>query len=298
MKKKILIASLLMVSALCITSCGNKAVTEVIDTQDTAEEYVIPEKDDDGNKIEIVEVTDAEGAVVTDADSKPVTELAIVDEKGAVITDANGQNAKPNIKSTPKPAAANNNNNNNNNSNNNSSDNNNSGSVDYGNSNNSTSDSSLSRIAFLWFGDSTKKNDNVVFDCLKQDDDVMEITFKIKDDAKDGKYEIKLYKDSQYSTSFVGQEVNDIPVEFCTGAVGVNTSVSDTQAGSGCSFVISSVSGKPGDTVTVKCSLKNVNQEIAAFNSYLAYDSSALEAVSVSSTGFIASSGEFTSNIK
>lgn len=303
MKKKILIAALLMASALCITSCNSSKNEEQSATSfDTTAEQVIPEIDDDGNKIEIIQVTDAEGAAVTDADSKPVTELAVVDDNGVVITEANGQNKKPNISSNSSSGNSSNNNSNsgssNGNSNNNSSNNSSDSNNNSNSSENNSTDSSLSKVAFLWFGDSKKVDNTLVYDGIKEDTEVMEITFKIKESAKSGKYEIKLYEDGQCSTSFCDADVNDIAVQFCTGTIGVNEEVSETQAGSGCSFVISSVKGAPGDTVTVKCALRNVSREIAAFNSYLSYDSSALEAVSVTKTGFLASSGDFTTNIK
>lgn len=71
------------------------------DDESAVSEAPVPEKDDDGSKISVVEVTDAAGSAVTDAASKPVTELVIVDDKGTVVTDAKGQNAKPNIKPAP-----------------------------------------------------------------------------------------------------------------------------------------------------------------------------------------------------
>ncbi|MDD6083550.1 MAG: cohesin domain-containing protein [Oscillospiraceae bacterium] len=63
-------------------------------------EAPVPEKDDDGSQISVIEVTDAEGAKVTAENGKPVTELALVNKDGAVITDKSGKNVKPNIKVT------------------------------------------------------------------------------------------------------------------------------------------------------------------------------------------------------
>ena len=94
-------------------------------------EAPVPEKDNDGSKITVIEVTDAENKPVTNSDKSKVTELAVVDDKGNVITDDKGENVKPNITVTTKAdrivatdktekTENNNNNNNNNNGNNNS----------------------------------------------------------------------------------------------------------------------------------------------------------------------------------
>ncbi len=295
MKKNLLIGTLVIAAAaFSLASCGESVtVDQKSDGNSNAVLESIPEVDEDGFKIEVVEVTDAAGEVVRGEDNKPVTELAIVDDKGAVITDTNGQAAKPNIPVKPAGNSNNsNNNNNNNNSNNNNSNNNNN------NSNNTPEAAApVDNVAFLWFGDSKKVDSELVFDPINSDGEVMELVFKVKENAKDGKYEIRYLEDSNHATSFCDKSVNNIPITFCNGFIGVNESVSETQAGSGTSFVVSSASAKPGDTVTLKCSLKNVTTDIIAFNSYLAYDASALEPVAVNGIGLIDSYGELTTNI-
>ncbi len=90
-------------------STGTVVITDAADSsaEDTEEtdaadgavsEAPVPERDDDGSKISVIEVTDKAGEVVTDADSKPVTEIALIDDKGTVITDSKGHYAKPNLK--------------------------------------------------------------------------------------------------------------------------------------------------------------------------------------------------------
>lgn len=104
-------------------------------------EAPVPEKDDDGSKISVIEVTDSNNAPVTNKNGSKVTEIAIVNDKGQVITDAKGNNVKPNIKVTTKAdrivetkateknnAGGNNANNDNNNNNSNNNENNNSNS--------------------------------------------------------------------------------------------------------------------------------------------------------------------------
>ncbi|MBQ5989331.1 MAG: hypothetical protein IJL67_07530 [Oscillospiraceae bacterium] len=303
MKKRIFICAVLMASALCLASCdgvspdpASSTAGQSSDSSTQNDEY-IPEKDADGNTIEVVEVTDAQGEVVKDEAGKPVTELNIVDDKGTVITDASGNKAKPNIpskptKTSPSPSASAGNGSNGNNSSNN-------GGNDSGNSTPSKASDEL--VAFLWYGDSKVVNGKAKFDCITSDTDILEITFKIKDGAKNGKYEVKYYEDGDHSSSFCddSDDIQSIPVTYVAGVIGVNESVSDNAIpSSGLTFAVSSAEGKPGDTVTVKCSLNHVSTPVAAFNSYLSYDTSVLEPVSVKNVGFIEKSGNFTSNVK
>ena len=106
-RSKIFAVAAIALMAVSATACesavpdgGNTTTTVISDNDssgDTTDVPVIPEADDDGSKISVVEVTDAAGEAVTNADSKPVTELVILDEKGTVITQANGEKAKPNL---------------------------------------------------------------------------------------------------------------------------------------------------------------------------------------------------------
>ena len=112
MKKRIFICAVLMASALCLAACdaatpdpSSSPAGQSSEDSVQNDEY-IPEKDADGNTIEVVEVTDAQGEVVKDDSGNPVTELNIVDDKGAVITDASGNKAKPNIPAKPSKSSA------------------------------------------------------------------------------------------------------------------------------------------------------------------------------------------------
>ena len=301
MKKRIFICAVLMASALCLAACdqatpdpSSSPAGQSSEDSVQNDEY-IPEKDADGNTIEVVEVTDAQGEVVKDDSGNPVTELNIVDDKGAVITDASGNKAKPNIpakpsKSSASPSPANNGSNGNNGSS--------------GNSNDNSAQpvkQSNELVAFLWYGDSKPVGGKAKFECITSDTDILEITFKIKDGAKNGKYEVKYYEDSDRASSFCddSDDIKSIDVTYVPGVIGVNETVSDNAVPtSGLVFAMTSADGKPGDTVTIKCSLKNVTTPVAAFNSYLSYDTSALEPVSVKNIGFIENSGNFTSNVK
>lgn len=303
MKKRIFICAVLMASALCLAACdqvtpdpSSSPAGQSSEDSVQNEEY-IPEKDADGNTIEVVEVTDAQGEVVKDESGNPVTELNIVDDKGAVITDASGNKAKPNIpakpsKSSPSPSPSAGGNSGSNGSN---------GSNGNNDAPSSPAKSSDELVAFLWYGDSKVVDGKAKFDCISSDTDLLEITFKIKDGAKNGKYEVKYYEDADRASSFCddSDNIQSLDVTYIPGVIGVNETVSDNAVPpSGLAFAVSSADGKPGDTVTVKCSLKNVTTPVAAFNSYLSYDTSALEPVSVKNVGFIGNSGNFTCNVK
>ncbi len=296
MKKRIFISALLMASALCMTACSGAPTPDRPDTETSSvtsadnsvqnsseDESYIPEKDADGYAIEAVPVTDAQGASVTDAAGNAVTELNIVDEKGAVITDASGNKAKPNLPSKPPVAA----------------------SPSAGNNQNGASgevteaQKEIPLISFLWLGDAKKEGNDVVYKSISSDTDVMEVTFKVKDNAKDGTYEISCFSDPRHSTTFCNKDVSSIDVTCCNGTVGINTEVTETAVPENkCSFVISGASAKPGDEIKIICSLKNVSEPVVAFNSSLSYDADVLEPVAVKKIGFIAENGDFTSNIK
>lgn len=139
-RSKIIAIAAIACFAVSVASCdaAKPDSTETVVVTDTAandssdsavSEAPVPEIDDDGSKISVVEVTDSNGEAVTEKNGKPVTELAVVDEKGSVVTDAKGNNVKPNIKVTtaaekivenqePHAVGGNSNNNNNNNANN------------------------------------------------------------------------------------------------------------------------------------------------------------------------------------
>lgn len=286
MKKNILIASLLM-AALSLTACSsveNPSTTttnvkdsgsvsdsdSASDASDAADLYdeilnvpftelVVPETDKEGNKIEVIQVTDAAGAAVKDEFENPVTELAIVDDKGTIVTDAQGQNVKPNVELTPV---------------------------------------SRSSLAFLWFGNTKSVNGKTLFQEITEDGDVIELTFKVKDNAPEGVYDISHLSDAGHSSSFCDQDVESLDIQYCTGYISVGRDAKESEPGSGLSFVVSSAQAKAGDTVTLKCSLKNVSKGIVAFNSYFKYDDNALELVSINALDSISSKGEFTTSMK
>lgn len=77
---------------------NNESKNNSNDSDDTnaSTEAPIPENDDDGSKITVIEVTDSDGKTVTEAGGANVTEIAIVGKDGNVVTDAKGKNVPPN----------------------------------------------------------------------------------------------------------------------------------------------------------------------------------------------------------
>jgi len=115
-KSTMLAISLICAFSLALAGCNDndskKSGTSVVTKEpgnsnsssdkDTTE-VTIPEKDDDGSKITVFDVTDTEGNTVTDSKGAPVTTLALVDDDGKAITDAKGNYVAPNIAVTKKP---------------------------------------------------------------------------------------------------------------------------------------------------------------------------------------------------
>ncbi|MDO5147756.1 MAG: cohesin domain-containing protein [Oscillospiraceae bacterium] len=114
-RSKIIAVSAVALFAVSAASCssakpeetGTVVVTNAVtdaarddNSSSDSTEAPVPEKDDDGSQISVIEVTDAEGAKVTAENGKPVTELAVLDKNGAVVTNKKGENVKPNIKVT------------------------------------------------------------------------------------------------------------------------------------------------------------------------------------------------------
>lgn len=113
-RSKIIAVSAVALFAVSAASCsssvkpegnGTVVVTNAVtkaenNGESESTEAPVPEKDADGSKISVIEVTDASGEKVTEKNGKPVTELAVVDEKGAFITDKKGNNVKPNLPTT------------------------------------------------------------------------------------------------------------------------------------------------------------------------------------------------------
>ncbi len=123
-KARITAVALVCILTVSLAACNkNKKVdstTTVVNNTNKAgdstsvPEYTYPEKDSNGNKITMVEVTDKDGKKVTDTKGSAVTQVGVLDKNGAVITDQKGALVTPSlndnahtveVKSTDAPAA-------------------------------------------------------------------------------------------------------------------------------------------------------------------------------------------------
>lgn len=189
---------------------------------------------------EIVNVTEANGEVVKDENGQPVTEVKI-------ITNA-----------TPEPAG-------------NSSDNN---STPENTPTNAPETQPASEYVSntkgmyaMWIDIS--KNKNFVFN-----DSIIKITFKVKEDAPDGIYNISLNPDL---SSIEG--VSIVPDTILNGSIQVGGSAgSADQALNGFSVYGDNVTAKQGDTVEFSINMKD-NPGLAALVMWYYYDSNALEVI-------------------
>lgn len=118
------------------------------------------------------------------------------------------------------------------------------------------------------------------------DGDFVDITFKIKDDAKDGNYTLGFGSGGDAS-QFANYDAEDVAVTYVDGdiAVGSASQKQEGSAGSGCTLIAGTAKGNQGDEVTVRYSISNC-PGICAMILRVTYDTSALEV-----TGYEVGSG-------
>lgn len=315
--KNKIIAALICAAALSSVSCSSPKIQNPNDitanTDSTAENITtdIPDTDDDGNKITVIEVTENGGAKVTDENNNPVTELAIVDKSGSIITNAEGSAVKPNI-STDKAKTTSGtqavqtttaNSSGNNGSENNISENN--GDKNNGSENNSStenngfvSNSDTKYSGMLWLAGYTSENGKVVFDYIEQDGQLIEVKVKISENAQTGNYKISCAKStpSGQESNFVDNDSNSLNAEYSDAVIAVNgTAPENTISSDGVVFWLSNASAAPGETITIYGSISNMKTNLAAFNTYLAYDPSIFTIESITAGELIKGNGDFMS---
>lgn len=98
------VVCMLMLSlAACNKNNNDNSNTTVLTNTDKAGEQTgvpastYPEKDDNGNKITMVEVTDKEGNKVTDSKGSVVTQVGILNQSGILVTEKNGALVTPSL---------------------------------------------------------------------------------------------------------------------------------------------------------------------------------------------------------
>ncbi len=206
---------------------------------------------------EIVAVTEANGEAVTQADGQPVTEVKTI------------------TNSTPQPEASSGNSDNNNNN----------SSVG---SNTDPNYVSNTKGKYAMWIDISNDGDYVF------NDSFMKITFKVKDDAPDGIYDIAITPDlSAFDTSIV------TPDTIINGSIKVGDVAADSvdpSSMNGFALYGDKVSAKQGDTVELCINMKD-NPGLAAFCIWYYYDSNALEIIDCVPDGEFAEISKNTTQI-
>lgn len=189
---------------------------------------------------EVVNVTEANGETVTEAGGQPVTEVKII------------------ANSTPEPNADNNN------------------TTNAGSENNTPETQPASEyisntkgMYAMWIDIS--KNEDFYFN-----NSIIKITFKVKDDAPDGIYNISLNPDL---SSIEG--ITIVPDTILNGSIKVGSGSAeavDPSSMNGFAVYGDNISAKQGDTVEFSINMKD-NPGLAALVMWYYYDSNALEVV-------------------
>lgn len=198
---------------------------------------------------EVVNVTEANGETVTEAGGQPVTEVKII------------------ANSTPEPAETTAGNNSN------ATDANNAGSENATTVANEPASEYVSNtkgMYAMWIDIS--KNENFYFN-----DSIIKVTFKVKEDAPDGIYNISLSPDL---SSIEGKTI--VPDTISNGSIKVgNTDTAnavDPSSMNGFAVYGDNVTAKQGDTIEFSINMKD-NPGLAALVMWYYYDSNALEVV-------------------
>lgn len=202
--------------------------------------------DDKGETVTtVVEVTDANGEVQTDADNKPVTEVVPVTKIATVTTEASEEETTEEETTTKEAATE-----------------------------SSYQAKNDGRYA-MWLD--VSKDANFFFE-----GDMLEITFKVKEDIPDGDYKIRISPDLSDVT---GTTVN--PDKVIEGTIRVNNGeidAADVSSETGLVFYGDNVACKQGDEITFHINIKN-NPGLVAFVIWFYFDSNALEYVDAHACG-------------
>ena len=312
-KRKIITAFLICASAVSITACNKddkSSSTSVVTDADIvsgsnssgySENDItsIPEIDDDGNKITVIAVTDEAGKIVTDNKGDAVTQLAIVDDSNNIITNAEGIAKKPNIKITTKASAAVNN------------DNAAVSKAETGTNANGT-EANYKYGSLLWMakysehavtnaeGNPTTNADGgrseLVFNGIQEGGEVFAVTFKVNENAAPGNYDIILAKETETRTSSLCNNKGvDVAANYYSGVIAVGTDKAPEASGEhdGLSLSLSNACAKPGDIVTLYGTISNNTMGIAAFNTYIKYDSNSFTLQKITAGSLIDGNGDF-----
>lgn len=229
-----------------------KSTEETTDKQETTA-YIAGEP-----ITEVVTVTEANGQAATEAGGQPVTEVKIIanatpepdntasgnddtstpDESSENAEAASSENADPNATAAQETSAA------------------------------SEYISNTKGMYAMWIDIS--KNEDFVFN-----DSIIKVTFKVKDDAPDGIYNISLSPDL---SSIEGVSITPDTILNGSIQVGDGSAGAAEQALNGFSIYGDNLTAKQGDTVEFSINMKD-NPGLAAMVMWYYYDSNALEVV-------------------
>ena len=283
-KKNISICTSLLISAiiLSVASCSNKSSdvhekksdTSVQSSESVSETSVrkttlkqtttTPASNSKGNKITVIEVTDKNGNIVTDSNGSAVTEIVAADSDNNIITNSDGSFVRPDtsinttLPSVTKPQAP------------------------LQSSETDISDAyvtSYGSVNFTWLC-SNKENS------LPGNGQFAVFTFKIKDNAQKGDYNIDLlsaYGDpANCFVKYDGTKKNAY-LDGGTISVGTGYTLPDNTSDTPEIYAnLTNASGNPGDTVTIYMDISNnYPGVIGCCTMNIKFDNNALEIMSI-----------------
>ncbi|MDO5560698.1 MAG: hypothetical protein Q4F95_14040 [Oscillospiraceae bacterium] len=302
-KKIIILAAVFCLAVSGFSSCkkdnigqnsDNSAALQTDLSENAASDGTVtslPVTDLDGNKITVINVTDASGENVLDEKGNPVTQAVIMDKSENIITQADGKPAKPNIQAAQTNSVT----------------------TVKGNDPADTDgtqkqeqtdlvDSSGSYKAVVWLNDFSQGTDsNGRVSELMDNGELFTVTFKINDNAPSGDYSVSLKNpqdgDSPYGTFCNGdmETPKELTILSDPGiiSVGATSPKAKNDSNSGGTHVdFSNAAGNPGDTVTLSVSIKG-NTGIFAFNTWVCYNQDVMTIEKISAGTVLAGNGDF-----
>lgn len=285
-KKHISIITVAAFSVICaMTSCDKNETsktTVVSNSSETTKENTvssvkIPEFDDNGSKITSVVVTDENKITVTNAAGLPVTELAVLGNDNKIVTEANGEPVPPALSSAANQqqqqqlASP----------------------VGPDLSNPDAPEDYKGFSAFLWMAALSNSNKFIPFSA---DSEIVQVKIKIKDDAKDGNYELIFNPNgSSYCDDSVGIHF-DMANPVITVGNAEAPEAFDVSSTTNPVIYAENASVQPGDEITLSFRLAN-NPGIIAATTLFNYDNTAMTVEDIIITDAL-SNGTFQTNIQ
>ncbi len=288
-KKHISIITVAAFSVICaMTSCDKNETsktTVVSNSSETTKENTvssvkIPEFDDNGSKITSVVVTDENKITVTNAAGLPVTELAVLGNDNKIVTKANGEPVPPALSSAANQQQQQQQ----------------ASPVGPDLSNPDAPEDYKGFSAFLWMAALSNSNKFIPFSA---DSEMVQVKIKIKDDAKDGNYEL-IFNPNGSSYCKDSKDSEDIHFDLANPVITIGNAEApeafDVSSTTNPVIYAENASVQPGDEITLSFRLANNPGIIAATTSFN-YDNTAMTVEDIIITDAL-SNGTFQTNIK